>query len=63
MTVTWSVMNIIFLFGFFLGGQADWGLNLELCAWKEDVLLLEPHLQSIFLWLIWRWADFEPQCS
>jgi hypothetical protein len=30
-----------------------WGLNSRL--WKS-ALLLEPHLQSILLWLFWRWG-------
>jgi hypothetical protein len=25
-------------------------------ACKADTLLLEPHLQSILLWLFWRWG-------
>jgi hypothetical protein len=33
----------------------DWGLN-QLSAHKAGTLLLEPHLQSILLWLFWRWG-------
>jgi hypothetical protein len=25
----------------------------------KQMILLEPHLQSIFLWLIWRWGSWE----
>jgi hypothetical protein len=32
----------------------DWGLNSGLHACKGGTLLLEPHLQSILLWLFWR---------
>jgi hypothetical protein len=32
----------------------DWGLNSWLHACKA--LLLEPHLESILLWLFWRWS-------
>jgi hypothetical protein len=36
----------------------DWGLNSGLCAQSPEhkVLWLEPHLQSILLWLSWRWG-------
>jgi hypothetical protein len=38
----------------------DWGLNSGLCAGKAGALLLEPHLQSILLWLFWRgWGPWE----
>jgi hypothetical protein len=38
----------VFLFlGFFFFGW-DWGLNSGLCSHKAGILLLEPHLQSIF---------------
>jgi hypothetical protein len=33
-----------------------WSFNSGLYTCKAGVLLLEPHLQSIFLWLIWRWG-------
>jgi hypothetical protein len=36
--------------------RGDWGLNLGLCTCKAGALLLEPHLQSILLWLFWRWG-------
>jgi hypothetical protein len=40
-------------------GVCDWGLISGLCACKADAgeagnLPLEPHLQSILLWLFWR---------
>jgi hypothetical protein len=46
----------------------DWGLSSRLCAYKAGALSLETHLQSILLWLFWRWgsrelfaqADLEP---
>jgi hypothetical protein len=31
-------------------------LNLSFTLCKADALLLEPHLQSISLWLFWRWG-------
>jgi hypothetical protein len=43
-----------FLLSFFWGG-GDWGLNSGLNICKADTLSLETHLQSILLWLIWRW--------
>jgi cytochrome c biogenesis factor len=44
-------------------------LNSELCTCKLGTLLLEPHYQSILLWLLleigshelFAWADLEPQ--
>jgi hypothetical protein len=42
---------------------SNWGLNSALCLQsykannhKAGTLLLEPHLQSILLWLFWRWG-------
>jgi hypothetical protein len=32
----------------------NWGLNSRFCACKPGTLPLEPHLQSILLWLVWR---------
>jgi hypothetical protein len=29
----------------------DWGFNSALCTWKVGTLPLEPHLQSLLLWL------------
>jgi hypothetical protein len=34
----------------------DWGLNLGLFTCNAGTLQLEPHLQSILLWLFWRWC-------
>jgi hypothetical protein len=34
----------------------DWGLNTELCTCKAGALQFGPHLQSILLWLFWRWG-------
>jgi hypothetical protein len=34
----------------------NWGLNSGLWACKVGALLLEPHLQSILLWLFWKWG-------
>jgi hypothetical protein len=42
------ILNLTFFFFFFF--------NSGLCARKADILPFEPHLQSIFLWLIWRWV-------
>jgi hypothetical protein len=38
------------------------GLNSGLHVCKAGALLLEPHLQSILLWLFWRWdlANYLP---
>jgi hypothetical protein len=33
-----------------------WGYKSELCICKTGTLPLEPHLQSIFLCLFWRWG-------
>jgi hypothetical protein len=38
------------------GGEWDWGLNSGLHIFKAGTLLLEPYLQSILLWLFWRWG-------
>jgi hypothetical protein len=40
----------------------DWGLNSGLHIHKASVLLLEPHLQSILLWLFWRWGVSQSIC-
>jgi hypothetical protein len=32
------------------------GFELRLCTYKTGSLLLEPNLQSILLWLFWRWG-------
>jgi hypothetical protein len=34
----------------------DWDLNSGLGAGKVGILLLEPHLPSILLWLFWKWG-------
>jgi hypothetical protein len=34
----------------------DWGLKSRLCTCKTHTFLHEPHLQSILLWLFWRWG-------
>jgi hypothetical protein len=39
---------------FFVLFLGDWGLNAGLCTCKAGTLLLEPHVQSILLWLFWR---------
>jgi hypothetical protein len=44
---------------FFFFNWRDWGLNWGLCACKAGTLLLEPQLQSILLWLFWRWGSRE----
>jgi hypothetical protein len=44
----WSFL----FFAFFV----DWGLDSGLCACKAGPLLLESLLQSILLWLFWRWG-------
>jgi hypothetical protein len=41
----------------FLRRSWDWHLNLGLRICKAGVLPLEPHLQSILLWLFWRWGS------
>jgi hypothetical protein len=35
------------------------GFELRLHTCKAGVLLLEPLLQSILLWLLWRWESHE----
>jgi hypothetical protein len=46
--------SIFYLFFFFFGW--DWGLNSGACACKASALMLDPQLQSILLWLFWRWG-------
>jgi hypothetical protein len=41
---------------FYLFFWWDWGLTSGLHTCKVGTLLLEPHLQSILLWLFWRWG-------
>jgi hypothetical protein len=41
-------------FGVFLVGLS---LNSGLCTCKTGALPLEPHLQSILLWLFWSWGS------
>jgi hypothetical protein len=41
-------------FGCGCGGLVGLSLNSGLKACKASALLLEPHLQSILLWLFWR---------
>jgi hypothetical protein len=44
--------------GFFVWEERT-GLRFELRAseaCKAGILLLEPHLQSILLWLFWKWS-------
>jgi hypothetical protein len=60
-------MNLLFFFWW------TWGLNSQLCTCKAGALPLEAHLQSILLWLFWRWGkggcmppawdDLEPRSS
>jgi hypothetical protein len=44
---------IIFVCLFVLVG---WGLNPGLHTCKAGALALETHLQSILLWLFWKWG-------
>jgi hypothetical protein len=37
----------------------DWVFNSGLQAFEAGTLLLEPHFQSILLWLFWRWGSHE----
>jgi hypothetical protein len=39
---------------FFVRG--DWGLKLGLHPYKAGTLPLKPYIQSILLWLFWRWG-------
>jgi hypothetical protein len=43
----------VFVFFFFFGRI---GVGTQLQACKAGSLLLEPHLQSISLWLFWKWV-------
>jgi hypothetical protein len=54
---TLNVRSILLANFFFLWW--DWGLNSGLCTCKAVTLLLEPHLQSILLWLFWRWGSLK----
>jgi hypothetical protein len=59
----YSTLNI------FVGGGRD--LNAGFHSYKADAVHLEPHIQSILLWLFWRWeslklfslAGLKPQSS
>jgi hypothetical protein len=51
---TFIHLDLCLFFFFFLW---DWSLNSGLCAYKVDTVMLEPHLQSILLWLFWRWKS------
>jgi hypothetical protein len=53
-----DVCFILYPFGFFffLEGLWYWGLNSGLGACKAGALPLEPQLQSILLWVFWRWG-------
>jgi hypothetical protein len=37
-------------------------LNSGLCTCKAGTLLIGPNLQSIMLWLFWRWGVFWTTC-
>jgi hypothetical protein len=37
-------------------GGLDLGLNSGLHTWKAGALPHKPHLQSVLLWLFWRWG-------
>jgi hypothetical protein len=45
-----------FFHGFFFFLFVGHGLNSGFCICKVGALPLEPHLQSILLWLFWRWS-------
>jgi hypothetical protein len=51
-----SVCAWVLICSFYLG--LGWGsdLNSGLCTCKAAALALEPLLQSILLWLFWRWG-------
>jgi hypothetical protein len=48
-----STCHVIVLF------RWDWGLNSELCDCKAGALPLELHVQSVLLWLFWKWRSPE----
>jgi hypothetical protein len=48
--------NLSLSLSFFFFFKWDWGLNSRHCDPKANALSLEPHLQSILLWLFWRWG-------
>jgi hypothetical protein len=50
----WRVSNFIHLCFWW-----DWSLNLKFHACKAGALPYEPHLQSVLLWLFWRWGSLE----
>jgi hypothetical protein len=64
--LSWGLSILLFFFWW-----GDLGLNSGLCTCKAGTLPLERHLQSIFLWLFWRWglvklfawAGFKPRSS
>jgi hypothetical protein len=56
--ITYAYSPPYILSFFFFFGEAGI-LNLGLCACKAVTLTLEPHLQSILLWLFWRMESLE----
>jgi hypothetical protein len=44
--------NLFFFFFFWW----NWSLNSGLCTCKAGALPFQPQLQSILLWLSWRWS-------
>jgi hypothetical protein len=48
------LLSLTFFLFFF--EWVDWSLNSGLCTCKAGTLWLESHLQSILLWLFWRWG-------
>jgi hypothetical protein len=58
LTVKWNHFRETLLIGIIPThlGRGYWGLNSELYTCKVGILPLEPHFQSILLWLFWRWG-------
>jgi hypothetical protein len=50
-----TIFSIYYLFFWW-----DWYLNSGLHDCKAGALPLEPHLQSILLWLFWTWGSCKP---
>jgi hypothetical protein len=48
----------MFFFFFFIF-SCDWVMNSGLCACKADTVTFQPKLQSILLWLFWKWGSHE----
>jgi hypothetical protein len=47
---SWCILKVLLMF------LVELGLDSGLHTCKAGTLLLEPHLQFILLWLVWKWS-------